>query len=465
VKASEARNSEAVTLRTTSAPPVLSQDFSRYSIEFFLTSYILVPKPKESSQSFLDCIYPIWLNSTYSSPLVPAILAVGSCLLEAWSQLKPDGPFAFSRKQYDTAVASLRKALEKTEIVTDDVLAAVLLLDMYENLRGFFWSRPNSNAHGSGIVAMIQRRRTLPIIGETSQSLLLGARKHIAGRALTTVQGLPPTATLSLPADFATIRNLTPMVPNSPSRELDELDVQLAVLKSMVADLMSTPAIHSPIIDTISASGSPASSHDDATDMDHNFAISLLEQCYALSTRFETWYATLPPLWQVTSVSSPSEVPASVASCGLYGSACHVYTSIYIAHSLNAYRASFIKLHLSILSLLTYLGASNTSAAVLASEDRIQQLTDDLCASVPFHLGDRVGFVRIDDKRVQYPHLEGVPVPQEHYVGAAAMAGWSLAMRLGEIMGLPVRLRQGQKMWVLGQLKRIAGMYGVQAGG
>lgn len=131
-------------LSSPSVPRVLSQDYEGYAVSFFLSSYVLLPKDLEVQRGFLDCLYPVWVQSGSTSPLRPAVTAVASCMLEAWSLRKPDLPLSISRSQYLRGIAAVRKSLQSSGDVGDDVVMAVLMLDMYEQLRSFFTSRPNS---------------------------------------------------------------------------------------------------------------------------------------------------------------------------------------------------------------------------------------------------------------------------------------------------------------------------------
>lgn len=97
----------------------------------------------------------------------------------------------------------------------------------------------------------------------------------------------------------------------------------------------------------------------------------------------------------------------------------------------------------------------------------IQSLADDICGSIPFILGDRTNPGPIGDKTVQYPYIDGQPVPQNHYWMAPAVGGFNLVdgfggpqslSPLGEVL-FTESLRDGQREWVARQLKRIAKVY------
>lgn len=94
-------------------------------------------------------------------------------------------------------------------------------------------------------------------------------------------------------------------------------------------------------------------------------------------------------------------------------------------------------------------------------QNKIQQLADDICASIPFTLGDKIKPGAMGDRRVQYPHAPGQEVPAGHYQMAPAMGGFWLLGPLQMLMGLKIGLRDGQKQWIGGQLRRIAHIYNI----
>ncbi len=88
-------------------------------------------------------------------------------------------------------------------------------------------------------------------------------------------------------------------------------------------------------------------------------------------------------------------------------------------------------------------------------------MADDICASIPFSLGDKIKPGLLGDKRVHYPHVPGKEVPNSHYHMAPAMAGFWLPGPLQTLMGLKIGLREGQKQWIGGQLMRLAHIYNI----
>jgi len=151
-----------------------------------------------------------------------------------------------------------------------------------------------------------------------------------------------------------------------------------------------------------------------------------------------------------------------VRDAGLYQDHCDIYKTIFIANIFISHCCSRIKLQLTILACLKHLKSDNLDTASVTALEITQELADTVCASIPYFLGDRMMTSRIDDKTVQYPHIAGLLVPDDHYVGAAALGGWFLAARLSELLSPRVPLRIGQRQWIEGQMQRIVKIYAIQ---
>lgn len=417
-------------LSSPSVPRVLSQDYEGYSVSFFLSSFILLPRDLDVRRGISDCLHPVWVQTDSRSPLRPAVAAVASCLLEAWSHLKPDLPLSLSRSRYLNGVAAIRKSLQGTEDVGDDVLMAALMLDMYEQLRSFWTSKPNTGPHLSGAMALVEYRRRLSFASEMSQRVLLGARSQIVERALSNTEPVPSTV--------STWAGMTQDVPKTPAFRLEDIEIEVANLQALASRLNS-----------------------DTTVPDLSI-LGILKEATELDQRLLAWTSTLPDDWAPTQVSGLECIPQSVRDAGLYQDHCDIYKNIFIVSTFNSYCCSRIKLQLTILACLKHLNSSSFNTVSVTALEIIQELADTICASILYHLGDRTTIGRIDDKTVQYPHIAGLPVRNGHPVGAAAFGGWLLTARLSELLSPRVPLRVGQRQWIGGQMQRVMKIYAIQ---
>lgn len=414
-----------------SAPRPLSQDYEGYAVNFFLSTYILLPQDLDVQRGFLDCLYPVWAQSESTSPLKPAVAAVSFWMLEAWSQMKAGQPSSLSQLHYQKGVAALRQRLLGDNDVDDDIVLAALMLDMYENVQSFTSAKLNRGPHIKGAVALLERRKRLPLTSQSSQRLLLGARQHIIGRVLSSNEPVPVNA---LAMDDA-VRD----VPKRAGDRQDELNIQVADLQYRTAQLNS-------------------SGFEDASD-----ALMVLREATELDQRMLAWEGSTPSDWAPIRVFGDECIPRSVRETGLYQNHCDIYKSIFVAERLNSHGSSRIKTQMIIQDCIRSLNKSSPAAAALVGLDIVQMLADDICASVPYHLGDRTSRARIDDKTVQYPHLLGCSVSDDHLLTASSFAGFLLTRRLGELLSLKAPLRTGQRQWIGGQLQRVKAIYGIES--
>ena len=86
---------------------------------------------------------------------------------------------------------------------------------------------------------------------------------------------------------------------------------------------------------------------------------------------------------------------------------------------------------------------------------------NDICACIPFHLGDRIKPGIIGDKKVAYLHAAGEEIRESHYQMAPVQGGFQLLAPLGMLleMGTRVEMRKGQREWIGGQMMRVARIY------
>ena len=408
-------------------PRTLPQDYEGYAVSFFLSSYILLPKDPEIRRSFLDCLYPVWVQAGTASPLRPAVTAVASCRLETWSKLKPDLPLSLSHSQYVKGVVALRKSLKSNIEVNDDVLLAALMLDMYEQLRSFWGSKRNDSPHVNGIAALIENRRRLPFASEITQRVFLGARNQIVGRALSNVQPVP--------ANISRWADVTHDVSKTAGFRLDNLSIELANLQAAASRLNSESKV------------------------ENDFLLGVLTKAAALDKQLLAWTSTVPNDLAPIRVAGSQYIPQSVRDAGLYQEHCDIYKSVFVANMFNSQCCSRIKLQLMILTCLKQLKSSNFTTASITPLEIIQTLADNICAAVPFYLGDRMTATRIDDKTVRYPRVADPPVSDDHRVAAAAYGGWFIVGRLSELLSPNVPLRDGQKKWMETQMHRVRRIY------
>ena len=406
-------------------PPILKQDLEGYAINFFLSSYVFLPEEMQSQMGYLDGVYPIWINSSPTSPLKPALIAVASFMLEAWSELRPDVSMSWSRSHYLKGLIALRQSLGKDEGASDHVLLASLLLDMYESLHAFIGVKPRESPHINGTMALIKYHRRTPFTSELSRRVLLNARNQIVQRLYEHSEAVP--------SDISAWTQITQDVPRTPKSELDDLFIEAANLKAQKS----------------------------RTDLrNRRLASQTVRRAIQLDRRCQEWRDNLPEDWSLVQVSSSEDIPQSVRDAGFYSDSCLIYRNVFVANAFNRYCCLRIECYQTIVDSLKPHDLSSSKLWKTAQETT-QEMADMVCASVPFLLGDRTNMDRMDAEHL-YPHSTAWPPSPDHTKLAATYGGWFLSPCIGYLLSIRMTLRPGQREWIESQMGRLMKVYIMQ---
>ena len=427
-KREEVHERQLVETSKSQLPLMLKEDFERYAINFFLSSYIFLPEEMQSQLGYLDGVYPIWAKSSHTSPLKPALVAVASFMLEAWSELRPDVPMSWSRSHYLKGLGSLRQSLREGEGASDHVLLASLLLDMYESLFAFIKRKPRESPHINGTMSLIRYHRRTPFTSELSKRVLLNARNQIVQRLYDHSEAVPP--------DVSAWTEITRDVPRTPKSELDDLFIEAANLQAQKS----------------------------RTDFGNEAqAETVMRMAVQFDRECQHWRDSLPEDWSLVQVLNLRDVPQGVREAGFYRDSCLIYKNIFVANAFNRYCCLRIGCQQTILDCLEH-HKDSTCELSKAAQETIQEVADMICASVPFLLGDRKTVNRMDAEHV-YPHSAERPPFPEHAKWAAAYGGWFLTPCISYLLSTNLKLRSGQRHWIAGQMSRLMRIYIMESEG
>ena len=197
----------------------------------------------------------------------------------------------------------------------------------------------------------------------------------------------------------------------------------------------------------------------------------IIQRGLDVDSRFEAWTQDLPNDWTWQTGAEMPLPPYSDLDRFTYRGRMDVYTDLWITFIWNCHRTSRITLHNLIIDCIDRIVESDSYVARVTQRQHsasiCQELVDDVCGSIPFHLGtkDSPGFS--DDPLVEYPVVGSSKVSAEHRRVAAAMGGWFLV----EPFYFPLlicsnvqHLREGQTDWIETQLQRISRIYNVKVG-
>jgi hypothetical protein len=228
----------------------------------------------------------------------------------------------------------------------------------------------------------------------------------------------------------------------SPDIQLDNINVHVTIFNTSVTRVLQ--------------------SNESNLDSRQSEISKLLCESLEIEKRLADWNANLPASWRPVKVSGGNCISASIQRAGLYQPHCHVYPSLPVSKTWNKYRLAQIRIQFGMLNLLCRFSSLSTAANDISTlRHRIQQEADDICACVPYHIGDRNAPSSVGDKRVTYPHPTGVPTPLPHYLHATAIGGYQLLDALAALVSMPVPLREGQREWIGEQIMRVFKIYNI----
>lgn len=230
---------------------------------------------------------------------------------------------------------------------------------------------------------------------------------------------------------------LLPASEELPGVRLDGINLDLANLRATTQSITKMPP-----------------SHNEAY-----LIPSLLEDAADLEQRLAQWHESIPDSWLPTRISAPDEITPTLQ---LYQDYCDVYKSMFVASLWNKLRLSQISVRFTVLALLDYQPATSVNIKKrLHSQSGIQQIADDICASVPYYIGDRMRPGRAGEPRINYPRVPGRPPIMDHYQTGPALGGWALILPLSTLIRMRISLRGGQRDWIRGQMGRTARIYNI----
>jgi hypothetical protein len=173
-----------------------------------------------------------------------------------------------------------------------------------------------------------------------------------------------------------------------------------------------------------------------------------LELAQDIDHELEQWKNNLPSHWTFSEQRN-QEWPDSLA----YEGRCDTYYDVQVASVWNCYRRARIALlgyMVRLVRALRLLDVDGHEQLEDSCISHIKSIADDVCASVPFHLGTRT----VTNENVEFPSLGDAELDAIHRQ-TAVVHGWYLIVlpiqRLTKVETLPRK----QKLWVARQYDRI----------
>ncbi|KAF2229330.1 hypothetical protein EV356DRAFT_537338 [Viridothelium virens] len=315
---------------------------------------------------FLCLLAPLHADASVDSALHRATSAVSALSLAEHHQepkLQKDAYIA-----YGDAVKALNKVIAGggPSVVSDETLMSTLLLSLCECYPTLLASTLRYRKHLEGAVSLLLLRGPEQFEKPASLALFKAARTQMVFNYIHRKKRIP---------NFNNDQGWV--------FAQEDSDDPLTLLGTTVLDL---PALRAD-----------ADVLEDETWTTHQI-FDLLNRAQRIESLLCTWFAKLPEEWLPQIVGSCEELFDPPELAQYWPGPVHSYCDLYTAYTVNIYRVFRTNVHQVILNAQSmletlYLGQEmsetlleETSKQKACSKAIIQDLTNEVCASVPFHL-------------------------------------------------------------------------------
>lgn len=454
-------------------PTTIPPDYEDAAVAFFLRNFTITA-PDYGSRGYTDIVRERYSKWPSESPTALATKTIASELFSIWRpSLAAENK---TRSVLGRALGAIKEALTThTTALHDDTLLAVLLLQFYTNVSRYKRLSKGSGDHQEGARALVYHRGQLNFKSRESQRLFQTVRNHLISSAVRTGTHLELDPTMWNSGQ----ENYRP----KPA-QLDWLGLEVANLKAdyLVARELEARADTMPsCYNTITLS-------------------TLVSRAVTADQHLRSWKDSLTSDWYPVSVTASGLAPESFASPGqasCESATSDAYCSIQAADTWNQYRVY----RLICLHIIWYCRAMQDRDAMTSSSSfvqefwcdtptnfdiiayQIQEMVDQICGSVPFHLGGRTERETVDEydksdvltcslaassshsSRSSSPHSTGdtiralISSGSWYILGPLSFLVQSFSPQSDQGFE-PPPVRERQIDWVKGQLLRIMEMHG-----
>jgi hypothetical protein len=186
--------------------------------------------------------------------------------------------------------------------------------------------------------------------------------------------------------------------------------------------------------------------------LDEDAIYQLLKDGNRLDFRFIIWTNIVPDDWSYISTALDIGSNSPINGRRKYPRNLHAYYDSSVASTWNYWRVN----RLLILTIvhrcavaLSYSSKYEVKSVLLSTGTQIQQLVDDICSTVPFHLGyvDKKTGNEVEGQQPRFPHAAGTRPPPEDKDNAVYLQIYHLSGPLSCAMRAP-GLDPDQVEWI-----------------
>ncbi|OJJ44257.1 hypothetical protein ASPZODRAFT_72043 [Penicilliopsis zonata CBS 506.65] len=180
--------------------------------------------------------------------------------------------------------------------------------------------------------------------------------------------------------------------------------------------------------------------------------LKVLSMAVENDNKLAVWKSALPLHW---AGKTASWIPQSVRNAGIFRNQCDCYPDIFVASIWNSYRDSRILVQTIMIECLGRLPPEESRDGICAASETINTLATDICATVPFFLGDQTTPMAFNGGRVEYPDSMEMRITDSHRQMAPLFGGWFVYSFLENLCSPEIGLSDEYVVFVQQQMQRL----------
>jgi len=392
----------------------------------------------------MELLLPLYINADSDSPLLPSTSATALACFSTTPGRKM--LMSQARRMYVSAVTLTQKAIsDPVEVRSDVTLMAVMLLGLFESFTANEDTFESWCRHIDGAVAIVKHRGKEMLSNPVSARLFCNVRTQMIMGQVTRCKPVEQIFYEFNDWKF------------SPQDDCLNFPNRLAIITMQVPALRATAMkiLRGPMKWTIARK-----------------IVTLIDDAVRVDRELAAWALEVPDSWKFKELGR-CERMEDPNTAEVYPGPAHCYDDIWTARKWNIYRSYRILCQAIVLNCLERL----IPPSQIASTDEYrraaaisQSMVDDICASVPFHLGFPAPMYDLDDEASSenfkgysrddhdLPRTKGFRTAR--YKDAQAVGGYYLIWELYVAANVTV-IPETQRDWIVTRLRHIGSKYGL----
>lgn len=311
-----------------------------------------------------------------------------------------------------------------------------------QNIKSLTLQRSARESHTKGAAAMIKARKAESFHSKVSLRLYLAVRAQLVSSGLHDARW-----TLLIP------KQLGQCIENANPQPLDDF---MTATQGYIPDDFSPSCADRLVLLTMGVPNLRLREKQMLEESDSGVKLvaaqSLLEDAREADAKVSSWWMSLPHNFFYNSLPLRSSGTELDPTQDVYPKAMDIYGDTTMASTWNTWRVARIYLLTMMMKCADVLDPPqddyHPSAEYPSIFDMIHHLVDDVCSSIPFHLGHHKKKLSSGGLGKDYPHAPGEATWPPSFAASGAVGGWLMMPPLSFVSRLDC-IPASQKEWMM----------------